>query len=228
MTTRHLPPIVSRAEWQAARERLLVKEKAATRARDALAAERRRLPMVRVDKPYVFEGERGKASLRELFDGRRQLILYHFMFAPGVHGWPDAGCVGCSWYADNIGSLSHLYARDTSLVLVSRAPLQNILSYKKRMGWTLPWFSSAASDFNVDFGVTTPAGETSGTSVFLCDGEEIFHTYFTSGRGDELLGSFYAFLDLTPLGRQETWEDSPAGWPQSPPYEWWRRHDEYE
>ncbi len=227
MESRKLPPVVSRAEWQTVRERLLVSEKAATRARDALAAERRRLPMVRIDKHYEFEGEGGKARLLDLFEGRRQLILYHFMFAPGVHGWPEAGCVGCSWYADNIGSLSHLHARDTSLVLVSRAPLHNILAYKRRMGWKLPWFSSADSGFNVDFGVTTAAGESSGTSVFLRDGEQVFHTYFTTGRGDEVLGSFYAFLDLTPLGRQETWEDSPAGWPQSPPYEWWRRHDEY-
>ena len=227
MESRKLPPVVSRAEWQTVRERLLVSEKAATRARDALAAERRRLPMVRIDKHYEFEGEGGKARLLDLFEGRRQLILYHFMFAPGVHGWPEAGCVGCSWYADNIGSLSHLHARDTSLVLVSRAPLHNILAYKRRMGWKLPWFSSADSGFNVDFGVTTAAGESSGTSVFLRDGEEVFHAYFTTGRGDEVLGSFYAFLDLTPLGRQETWEDSPAGWPQSPPYEWWRRHDEY-
>ncbi len=227
MESRKLPPVVSRAEWQTVRERLLVSEKAATRARDALAAERRRLPMVRIDKHYEFEGEGGKARLLDLFEGRRQLILYHFMFAPGVHGWPEAGCVGCSWYADNIGSLSHLHARDTSLVLVSRAPLHNILAYKRRMGWKLPWFSSADSGFNVDFGVTTAAGESSGTSVFLRDGEQVFHTYFTTGRGDEVLGSFYAFLDLTPLGRQEAWEDSPAGWPQSPPYEWWRRHDEY-
>ena len=228
MANRNLPPIVSRAEWRVARDKLLVKEKEATRMRDALAAERRRLPMVRVDQPYIFEGESGEATLLDLFETRRQLVVYHFMFAPDVSGWPEAGCVGCSWYADNIGSLSHLHARDTSLVLVSRAPLPNILAYKKRMGWHLPWYSSAGSDFNVDFGVTSADGESSGTSVFLRDGEQVFHTYFTSGRGDEMLGSFWAFLDLTPLGRQETWEDSPPGWPQSPPYEWWRRHDEYE
>jgi predicted dithiol-disulfide oxidoreductase (DUF899 family) len=228
VSTRPLPPVVSRAEWQAARAKLLEKEKAATRARDALAAERRRLPMVRIDKPYLFEREGGKARLVDLFAGRRQLILYHFMFAPGVCGWPDAGCEGCSWYTDNIASLAHLHARDTSLVLVSRAPLPNILAYRTRMGWTLPWVSSAGTDFNVDFGVTTPDREISGTSVFLRDGSEVFHTYFTTGRGDEMLGGFWAFLDLTPFGRQETWEDSPPGWPQSPPYEWWRRHDEYD
>jgi predicted dithiol-disulfide oxidoreductase (DUF899 family) len=226
-TIEKLPKIVSFSEWKSAREALLVKEKAATRARDALAAERRRLPMVRVDKNYVFDGEIGKASLLDLFDGRCQLILYHFMFAPSVGGWPSAGCEGCSWYADNLGNLSHLRARDTNLVMVSLAPLKNILRYKKRMGWTVPWFSSAESEFNRDFGVTTDRGEESGTSVFFRDGDTVFRTYFTTGRGDEALGSFWTFLDLTPFGRQENWEDSPEGWPQTPPYEWWRRHDEY-
>jgi predicted dithiol-disulfide oxidoreductase (DUF899 family) len=206
----------------------MAKEKAATHARDALAAERRRLPMVKIVKDYLFDGERGKAHLIDLFEGRRQLILYHFMFAPDVSGWPHAGCDGCSWYVDNIGNLSHLHARDTSLVLVSRAPLPNIWSYKQRMGWTVPWYSSAGGDFNSDFGVTTDQGESSGTSVFLRDDDEVFRTYFTTGRGDELLGGFWAYLDITPLGRQEDWEDSPEGWPQTKPYVWWRRHDEYE
>jgi predicted dithiol-disulfide oxidoreductase (DUF899 family) len=225
---RNLPQVVSRGEWQAAREELLAKEKEATRARDALAAKRRRLPMVRIEKDYVFEGPEGKASLLDLFDGRRQLIIYHFMFAPGVHGWPSAGCDGCSLFVDNIGHLAHLHARDTSLVLVSRAPLANIEPYKERMGWSVPWFSSFGSDFNSDFGVTTDEGETFGLSVFLRDGDRVFRTYYTDGRGVEALGSNWTFLDLTPLGRQEDWEDSPEGWPQSPPYEWWRRHDEYE
>src|SRR5215207_4941298 len=224
----NLPQVVPRDEWQAAREELLVKEKEATRARDALAAERRRLPMVWIEKDYVFEGPEGKASLLDLFDGRRQLIIYHFMFAPGVHGWPSAGCDGCSLFVANIGHLAHLHARDTSLVLVSRAPLATIELYKERMGWTVPWFSSHGSDFNVDFGVATDEGETFGLSVFLRDGDRVFRTYFTSGRGVEALGSNWTFLDLTPLGRQEDWEDSPEGWPQFPPYEWWRRHDEYE
>jgi predicted dithiol-disulfide oxidoreductase (DUF899 family) len=222
-----LPRIVSPAEWQAAHEKLLAKEKAATRARDALAAERRRQPMVRIDKDYVFEMPRGQVKLRDLFEGRRQLILYHFMFAPGVEGWPAAGCSGCSFFVDQIGHLAHLHARDTSFALVSRAPLANIRRYQKRMGWTVPWASSAGSDFNVDFGLTTDDGETFGLSVFLRDGDNVFRTYLTSGRGVEALGSTWTFLDLTPLGRQETWEDSPAGWPQTPPYEWWRRHDEY-
>jgi predicted dithiol-disulfide oxidoreductase (DUF899 family) len=227
MMKKPLPPAVSEEKWQAALAELLAKEKAATRARDALAAERRRLPMAEILKDYVFEGERGKASLLDLFEGRRQLILYHFMFAPGVCGWPSAGCEGCSWYVDNVGNLSHLRARDTSLVLVSRAPLQNILPYKKRMGWTVPWFSSSESDFNVDFGLTKGKSESSGTSVFLRDEDHVFRTYFTTGRGDEMLGGLWAFLDLTPFGRQEDWEDSPEGWPQTPPYQWWRRHDEY-
>ena len=221
------PRIVSPTEWQAAREELLIKEKAATRARDALAAERRRLPMVRIDKDYVFQGPDGKANLLDLFEGRRQLIIYHFMFAPVVEGWPEAGCPGCSFFVDQIGHLSHLHARDTSFALVSRAPLANIQRYQKRMGWTVPWFSSAGNDFNVDFGVTSDSGETFGLSVFLRDGDNVYRTYFTSGRGVEALGSTWTFLDLTPLGRQEDWEDSPAGWSQSPPYEWWRRHDEY-
>jgi predicted dithiol-disulfide oxidoreductase (DUF899 family) len=223
----NLPEVVSPEEWQAAHEKLLATEKEATRARDALAAERRRQPMVEIDKPYVFEGPEGEASLLDLFEGRRQLILYHFMFAPGVDGWPSAGCDGCSMVVDNVGHLAHLHARDTSLVLVSRAPLASIESYRERMGWTIPWFSSAGSDFNVDFGVTTDQGEDFGLSVFLRDGEKVYRTYFTSRRGVEALGSVWTFLDLTPLGRQEEWEDSPEGRPQSPPYQWWRRHDEY-
>jgi predicted dithiol-disulfide oxidoreductase (DUF899 family) len=226
--TTNLPHVVSQAEWQAAHERLLAKEKAATRARDCLAAERRRQPMVRIDKDYVFEPPSGKARLLDLFEGRRQLILYHFMFGPGAHGWPDAGCDGCSMFVDQVGHLAHLHARDTSFALVSIAPNSNIERYRKRMGWAIPWFSSAGSDFNRDFGVTTDEGEMFGLSVFLRDGDDVYRTYFTSGRGVEALGSVWTFLDLTPLGRQEKWEESPEGWPQTEPYVWWRRHDEYE
>lgn len=222
-----LPKIVSQKVWQAAHEKLLAKEKAATRKRDALAAERRRQPMVEIEKDYVFEGPDGKATLLDLFEGRRQLIVYHFMFAPPVEGWPNAGCPGCSLVADQITHLAHLYARDTSFALISRAPLANIQRYKKRMGWTLPWYSSNGSDFNTDFGLTTGGGETFGLSVLLRDGDRVFRTYFTAGRGVETLGPVWTFLDLTPLGRQEEWEDSPEGWPQTPPYVWWRRHDEY-
>jgi predicted dithiol-disulfide oxidoreductase (DUF899 family) len=224
----NLPPVVSPAEWQVAHEKLLAKEKEATRARDALAAERRRLPRVQIDKEYVLDGADGEARLLDLFEERRQLVVYHFMFAPDVEGWPSAGCSGCSMFVDQVGHLAHLHARDTSFALVSRAPLTNIEPYKERMGWTIPWYSSAGGDFNVDFGVTTDQGETFGLSVFVRDGDDVFRTYFTSGRGVEALGSVWTFLDLTPLGRQEEWEDAPAGYPQTPRYEWWRRHDEYE
>jgi predicted dithiol-disulfide oxidoreductase (DUF899 family) len=230
LVTEHmtLPPVTSQGEWKAAHEALLAKEKEATRARDALAAERRRLPMVRIDKDYVFEGPDGESSLLDLFEGRRQLIVYHFMFAPDVHGWPTAGCEGCSMFVDQVGHLAHFHARDTSFALVSRAPLQNIEPFKQRMGWTIPWYSSAASDFNDDFGLTTDRGETFGLSVFFREGDDVYRTYFTNRRGVEALGSVWTFLDLTPLGRQETWEDSPEGYPQTSPYQWWRLHDEYE
>jgi predicted dithiol-disulfide oxidoreductase (DUF899 family) len=222
-----LPQVVSPAQWDEAHAALLAKEKAATRARDALSAERRRLPMVKIEKSYVFEGAGYRVTLPDLFEGRRQLILYHFMFAEGVHGWPEAGCPGCSMVVDNVGDIRHLHARDTTFVLVSRAPFTRIDTYRRRMGWDIPWYSSAGSDFNADFGVTRADGETFGLSVFLRSGRDVFRTYFTNRRGVEALGSIWTFLDLTPLGRQEDWEDSPPGWPQSAPYTWWRRHDEY-
>jgi predicted dithiol-disulfide oxidoreductase (DUF899 family) len=231
MTTKShtaVPDVVSQAEWLAAHKKLLAKEKKATRERDRLAAERRRMPMVKIDKQYVFEGPGGTVSLVELFEGRRQLIVYHFMFAPGVEGWPSAGCDGCSMFVDQIGHPAHLHARDTTLALISRAPLSRIQPYKSRMGWSLPWYSSSESDFNENFGLTTPKGETFGLSVFFRDGASVFRSYFTNGRGVEALGPVWTFLDLTPYGRQEEWEDSPEGWPQTPPYQWWRRHDEYE
>lgn len=216
------PRVVSEAEWQTAREELLVKEKEATRARDALAAERRRLPMVRVEKDYTFEGQDGEATLLDLFDGRHQLIVYRFFFEPGVARWPEAGCGGCSMFVDNVGHLAHLHARDTSLVLVSPAPQDDIERFKKRMGWTVPWFTTT-DDFSEDFGVP----EYFGLNVFLRDGDQAFRTYFANGRAAEAIGSVWSFLDLTPLGRQEAWEDSPEGYPQDPPYSWWRLHDEY-
>ncbi|MBA3544351.1 MAG: DUF899 domain-containing protein [Chthoniobacterales bacterium] len=223
-----LPKAVTRAEWKRALNKVTAKEKAETRRRDALAAERRRLPMVRIEKDYKFEGPNGKVRLADLFGGRRQLLLYHFMFAPDVDGWPNAGCPGCSMVVDQIAHLAHFHARNTSFVLVSRGPLAKLKAYQKRMGWQIPWYSSAGSDFNQDFGVTTRDGETFGLSVFLREGDEVFHTYFTDGRGVEALGPVWTFLDLTPLGRQEKWEDSPAGYPQTAPYQWWRRHDEYQ
>jgi predicted dithiol-disulfide oxidoreductase (DUF899 family) len=228
----NLPPVVTAEEWQVARDALLAKEKEATRARDELAAERRTLPRVRIDKDYVFDGPAGKATLLDLFEGRTQLLLYHFMFGPNQ----EAGCDGCSMFVDQIGHLAHLHARGTSFALVSRAPIEKLEAYRKRMGWTIPWYSSFKGDFNIDFGVgaETPQegvyqdGESFGLSVFLRDGEDTYRTYFTTARGAEALGSVWTFLDLTPLGRQEVWEDSPAGYPQTKPYEWWRRHDEYE
>jgi predicted dithiol-disulfide oxidoreductase (DUF899 family) len=227
----HRPPVVSQEKWDSALRELRAKEKAATRARDQLAAERRRLPMVRVERAFGLEGPHGTASLIDLFEGRRQLLLYHFMFGPNQ----QAGCDGCSMFIDQVGHLAHLHARDTSFAIVSRAPIARIEAYRTRMGWTIPWFSSFASDFNHAFGVgpETPRpgeyqdGESFGLSVLLRDGDEVFRTYFTTARGVEALGSVWTFLDLTPLGRQEQWEDSPEGYPQTPPYQWWRRHDEY-
>jgi predicted dithiol-disulfide oxidoreductase (DUF899 family) len=227
MIDEQLPEIVSADAWRAAHEKLLAKEKAATRARDALAAERRRLPMTHVEKAYTFQGSAGEASLLELFEGRQQLLLYHFMFAPGVSGWPSAGCPGCSFFADQVGHLSHLHARGATFVFVSRGPFAKLSAYQQRMGWKVPWYSSEGTDFNRDFGVTTERGEQHGLSVFLRDGSAVYRTYFTTARGVEALGSTWTFLDLAPFGRQETWEDSPDGWPQSEPYTWWRRHDEY-
>jgi predicted dithiol-disulfide oxidoreductase (DUF899 family) len=217
------PHIVSREEWLVAREELLIKEKEATRARDQLNAERRRLPMVKIDKEYLFEGPDGKASLFDLFEGRSQLIVYHFMFDPS---W-DEGCPGCSFIVDNIGHPAHLHTRDTSLAVISRAPLAKSRPFKTRMGWTLPWFSSYGSDFNYDFHFTTDDGEDGGVSVFLCEGENIFHTYSTTARGTDLLHGTYIYLDLTPLGRQEDWEE-PSGRSNSPAMGWLRLHDTYD
>lgn len=223
MTDTAKPQIVSKDEWQKARERLLAKEKEHTKARDRLNAERRRMPMFQIEKDYVFNGPGGKASLFDLFEGRRQLILYHFMFDPE---W-EQGCNGCSMVVDNMCHPAHLHARDVSLALVSLAPLEKIEPFKKRMGWTLPWYSSYGSDFNTDFGVSTPNGEMFGLSVFLRDGEKVYQTYFSDRRGVEYLGSSFSYLDLAPYGRQEDWEDSPEGWPKGPRYEWWRHHDRY-
>jgi predicted dithiol-disulfide oxidoreductase (DUF899 family) len=229
-----LPEVASRDDWLLARKALLAKEKQLTRQRDALNAERRRLPMVKIEKDYQFEGPAGTASLLDLFDGRRQLIVRHFMFDPS---W-DEGCSSCSAGADEIadGLLEHLHARDTSMVVVSRAPLAKIEAYKARRGWTFPWYSSFGSDFNYDFHVTLDesvapveynyrtkaeheqAGtsgyvegeqpiEGPGQSCFLRDGETVYHTYSSYARGAEMVGGSYYYLDLTALGRQEDWEE---------------------
>ena len=198
-----LPEIVSRAQWRAAREELLVKEEAVARAREALNAERRRLPMVEVETEYVFEGGDGKAGLLDLFEGRRQLIVHHFVFAPE---W-ETGCRTCSAFLDQIGHLAHLWARDTSFAAVSRAPYTRILPFKARMGWTVPWLSSYGNDFDRDFeAIREHEGELverSGVSCFLRDRDRVFHTYSAFGPGLDGLGSTASLLDLTPLGRQE-------------------------
>jgi predicted dithiol-disulfide oxidoreductase (DUF899 family) len=229
-----LPQIVSRDEWVAARKALLAEEKALTRQRDALNAARRGLPMVRIEKDYAFTGPDGRASLLDLFEGRRQLMVTHFMFGPD---W-DAGCPGCTASADEIsdGLLRHLHARDTTLVVISRAPLEKLARYKAERGWTFPWYSSYGTDFNYDFHVTLDetvapveynyrnkaeheaagtAGyvmgeapiERPGMSCFLRDGDAVFHTYSAYARGDEATGGAYYYLDLTALGRQEDWEE---------------------
>jgi predicted dithiol-disulfide oxidoreductase (DUF899 family) len=218
----NVPPIVSPQEWEAARQELLVKEKELTRARDALAAERRRMPKMAVEKEYRFGGPDGPASLLALFEGHRQLIVYRFFFEPGVVGWPERGCGGCSFLADQVAHLAHLNARDTTLAFVSRAPQPDIERWKARMGWAMPWYT-ITDDFDADFGVD----EWHGTNAFFRDGDRIFRTYFVNSRGDEAMGSSWSYLDLTALGRQEEWEDSPEGYPQTPPYRWWNLHDEY-
>jgi predicted dithiol-disulfide oxidoreductase (DUF899 family) len=214
-----LPPIVSEEEWQRSHEALLVKEKEATRARDALAAERRRQPMMEFSADHAFEGPDGVLTLADLFQGRRQLILYHFWFPPA--GDP---CGGCSMFTDQISPLAHMNARDTSFALVSRAPQAQIAAFADRMGWAIPWYTVVGEDFQRERGTS----EYFALDVFLRDGERLFLTYSTNGRGVEALGSVWTFLDLTPLGRQEEWEDTPPGRPQTPPYSWWRLHDEYE
>ena len=216
------PKVVSREEWLAARESLLAKEKRLTRERDALAAERRRMPWLAVEKQYEFDGPKGKASLLDLFEGRRQLIVYRAFFEPGVFGWPDHACRGCSFGADQVGHLAHLNARDTTLAYASRAPQADIERLKARMDWKMPWYTITDS-FDADFGVD----EWHGTNAFIREGDKIFRTYFINNRGDEGMGTLWSYLDMTALGRQEEWEDSPKGYPQTPPYKWWNWHDEY-
>jgi predicted dithiol-disulfide oxidoreductase (DUF899 family) len=222
LTEMRTPPVVSSQEWEAAHQQLLVKEKELTRARDALAAQRRRMPWQAVDKEYVFEGPEGKASLHDLFHGRRQLIVYRAFFEPGVFGWPNHACRGCSLGADQVSHLSHLNARDTTLVYASRAPQQDIKRLKERMQWEMPWYT-ITDGFDSDFGVN----EWHGHNVFFREGERIYRTYLINARGDEAMGSTWSYLDITPLGRQEEWEDSPEGYPQTSPYKWWNWHDEY-
>jgi predicted dithiol-disulfide oxidoreductase (DUF899 family) len=233
------PEIASREEWLAKRKELLAKEKEVTKHYDRVSAERRRLPMVKIEKDYVFEGPQGRKSLLDLFDGQRQLIVYHFMFDPK---W-DEGCPGCTGFVSDLGDLSMLHERNTNMVLISRAPLEKLEGYKAKKGWDLPWYSSFGSDFNYDFHTTLDesvapieynfrskkeleekgehyfaSGEAHGLSVFFQVGGDVFHTYSAYARGVENLTTTYSLLDVTPYGRQEDWEDSPAGWPQKPTY----------
>ena len=220
----NMPPVVSPQEWEDAYAQMLVKEKAFTRAGDALAAERRRMPRMAVEKGYTFEGPDGPVSLLDLFAGRRQLLVYRFFYEPGVSGWPESGCRGCSMMADQVADVAHLNARDTTLVYVSRAPQADIERWKARMGWKVPWFT-ITDEFDKDFGVD----EWHGTNAFYRDDEDrIFRTYMINKRGDEALGTVWSYLDMTALGRQEEWEDSPEGYPQTMTYAWWNLHDEYD
>jgi predicted dithiol-disulfide oxidoreductase (DUF899 family) len=243
------PQIATREEWLAARLELLAKEKELTRHRDEVNAARRGLPMVEIIKDYVFDGPNGQVGLLDLFEGRGQLLIYHFMFEPDA----DEGCPSCSLTTDNVAHLGHLNARDTSFALVSRAPLDKLERYRERMGWTLPWYSSHGSDFNYDFHVTLDAsvtpveynfkdfaelvrmnpawqgwsGEEQGMSAFLRQGDRVFHTYSAYGRGTEPLMGTYQWLDLTARGRQEDWELEPRRG-DDPFMSWLRRHDRYD
>jgi predicted dithiol-disulfide oxidoreductase (DUF899 family) len=218
------PPIVSPREWSAAHGKLLVREKELTHARDAVAAERRRMPWMEIDKSYRFQGPGGPLSLLDLFAGRRQLILYRAFMDPGVAGWPGHGCVGCSFMADHVPNLAHLNARDTTLVYASRASQAEIHRLQTKMGWEhIPWYT-IIDDFDRDFGVD----EWHGTNAFIREEDRIFRTYFVDGRGDETFANTWNYLDITALGRQEEWEDSPARTAQTPPYAWWKWHDAYD
>ncbi len=208
------PKVVAEGDWLSQRKALLEQEKELTRQLDRVNAARRRLPMVKLDKSYTLEGPNGKATLLDLFEGRRQLIVYHFMFDPA---W-EKGCPGCTGYVDALGDLSMLGKRETSFAVISRAPLAKLEAYKKAKGWNRPWYSSFGSDFNQDFRVTDEKGEKHGLSVFFRIDRNVFHTYSTYQRGTESLTDSYALLDRTPYGRQEDFEDSPPGWPQKPTY----------
>ena len=210
--------IVAPESWHSAREALLAEEKAHMRAGDRLAARRRRLPWQSVGGDYVFQSPAGELGLADLFEGRRQLIVYHHMLRPA----DPAPCSGCGMVGDQIPHLAHLQQRDTTLAFVSRAPIAEIEAFRARMGWSMPWYECTEA-FNADFDVHQEFG----VNVFYRAGAAVYRTYFATGRSVEALGTIWSFLDLTPLGRQEAWEDAPAGTPQGAPYTWWRLHDEY-
>ncbi|MBU3062127.1 DUF899 domain-containing protein [Nocardia sp. NEAU-G5] len=222
MSNTHRAPVVTQAEWEAARVRLLAKEKELTCARDALAADRRRMPWLKIDQEYVFDGPSGTVRLPDLFEGRRQLLLYRAFFEPGVDGWPDHACVGCSLMADQIAHQAHLHARDTTLAFASRASQPDIERVKARTGWSMPWYT-ITDGFDADFGVA----DWYGTNAFIRDGDTVYRTYFINDREHEPMGATLSSLDFTALGRQEDWEDLPEGYPRVPRFSWLKRHDEY-
>jgi predicted dithiol-disulfide oxidoreductase (DUF899 family) len=229
----------TREEWLTARKELLESEKELTRRGDELARQRRELPWVAVEKEYRFETNEGPKTLAELFDGRTQLLVYHFMFGPSVEGWPEAGCPGCSYTADSLdGAAVHLPHHDVTFVAVSRAPVERLNAYKRRMGWSFPWVSYGETDFNLDFSAFTEEERRTGTgfnfgtpkhadidlretelhglSAFALEGGAVYHTYSTYDRGTDALNATWQLLDRAPKGRDD------AGHP-----DWPRRHDEY-
>jgi predicted dithiol-disulfide oxidoreductase (DUF899 family) len=220
------PPVVSQTEWDAALAAITEREQTVATAMHQLAAARKRMPMVRVEHDYRFEGPDGQRSLPELFDGRSQLIFYRFFFEEGVDGWPDAGCAGCSSVADGIPDLGLLHARDITFAMASPAPQANLRRYAERMGWTnVPWYTICTERFSADFGVD----EWFGLNVFLRDGDDVYRTYFLQhGPMVQSIGSIWSMFSLTPYGGQSDDEDAPAGWPQAPHSFWYRRHDEYD
>jgi predicted dithiol-disulfide oxidoreductase (DUF899 family) len=211
------PKIVTRDQWSKQRGKLLKKEKRLTRQRDALTAELRKLPWVKMDPSYVFETRKDKRSLAQLFEGKSQLLVYHFMLGPG---WGE-GCPSCSFWADHFASFRyHLPQRDVAFKVISRAPLKEIEKYRKRMGWEFDWVSSSGTRFNLDLGVSSGTDdEEPGISIFARVGQDVYHTYFTTGRGLEVINSTYAILDLVPKGRDE----AKLPWPMA----WVKRHDKY-
>lgn len=221
--TQTWPRITDRSDWNDARGVLLQQEKALTRMKDSISAARRRMPMVEVRADYTFTGPDGPVTLLDLFDGRPQLIVQHFMFGPD---WVQ-GCDGCSMMAEHIGPLSHLHARRTSFVMTSRAPFERLQEFRNRMGWDLPWYSTVGDDFNLDFGATIDGEEHQAISVFLRRGNRVYQTWSTAARGEEPFMVVFDLLDLTPFGRQEEWENSPAEVPQEPTYSWMRLSDSY-
>ena len=220
------PPVVSQAEWDQALAAMTEREVAVATAMHELAAARKRMPMVRVTNDYLFEGPDGRRSLPELFDGRTQLILYRFYFEEGVGGWPEAGCVGCSSFADGVPELGLLHARDITFAMASPAPQANLRAYAERMGWTdVPWYTICTERFSADFGVD----EWFGLNVFLRDGDDVYRTYFLQhGEAVQSIGSVWSLMSLTPYGGQSKEEDVPEGWPQAPQSFWYRRHDEFD